>query len=88
MRYLPAVVFAHVALALVEEGVGGADGRHAVAGGGAVRVAGLGALAVGIGRAHHALTARPHPELTHRPEKQEDVQSGVKLFLPELSQIG
>ena len=61
--HIPAVVFPHVALALVKESVGGTDSHHVVAG--AVRVAEFGPLAMGMGRAHHALTARPHPELTH-----------------------
>ena len=64
-------------LALVEERVGGADGRQVatVAAGGAVRVAELGPLAVGVGRAHHALAARPHAELAHRPANKDDIVS-------------
>ena len=61
-------------LALVEERVGGADGRQvAAAAGGAVRVAELGPLAVGVRRAHHALAARPHTELAHRPANTHDI---------------
>ena len=63
-----------MALALVEERVGGADGRQvAAAAGGAVRVAELGPLAVGVRRAHHALAARPHTELAHRPANTFDI---------------
>ena len=59
-----------MALALVKECVGGTDGNHVVAG--AVSVAEFGPLAVGMGGAHHALTAGPHTELTHRPETKEE----------------